>query len=83
MNRYVNPGVLSVWDARLERQFSEHLATIPAPLPPKRDPGVVDVTPDTLGDRATVAHIREWNRQRKLREATRIPSYPSKDGKEL
>jgi hypothetical protein len=38
--------------------------TIPADLPPERDPGVVDVTPETVADRATVTNIREQLRKR-------------------
>lgn len=70
MNRHIDPGAFSVWDDRLEAQFSKHLATIPTPVAPRTSPydperdAVIDVTPETLGDRAVVAHINTWKANR-------------------
>ena len=38
--------------------------TIPAPIPPERDPGVIDVSPETLADRQQVAQIRDYMAKR-------------------
>lgn len=36
-----------------------NLATIPAPVPPERDKGIVDVTEDTIADRDVVEQARK------------------------
>ena len=46
-------------DRVLGRNFNEMFATIPSPPPVEKDPGVIDVTPDTIADREMVAKIRE------------------------
>ena len=38
--------------------------TIPAPIPPERDPGLVDVTELTIADRKQVADIRDYMAKR-------------------
>lgn len=76
MNRHTDTGALSLWDAGMESQFLQNLATIPAPLDPAKDPGVIDVTPETLGERATVAHIREWQKNRDRNAPNCSPTPP-------
>lgn len=39
--------------------YLPNLATIPAPVPPERDPGVVDVNESTIADRDVVERARE------------------------
>lgn len=69
----------------LDRLFAQALAmteqpmklvTIPADLPPERDPGVIDVNEDTLADRATVSDIREALRKRDRNATPRAPQPP-------
>lgn len=45
--------------------------TIPADLPPEKDPGVVDVNEQTLADRATVSDIRDALEKRDRNETPR------------
>lgn len=39
-----------------------NLATIPAPVPPERNKGIVDVNEDTIADRDVVERAREYTR---------------------
>jgi len=39
--------------------YLPNLATIPAPVPPERDKGIVDVNEDTIADRDVVERARE------------------------
>lgn len=61
----------------LDRLFADSLAKIPTPESPmyyespdlgheaqERDTGVIDFNEVTAGDRATVANIREWKKNR-------------------
>lgn len=39
--------------------YLPNLVTIPAPVPPERDKGIVDVNENTIADRDVVAKARE------------------------
>lgn len=39
--------------------YLPNLATIPAPVPPERDKGIVDVNEDTVADRDVVERARK------------------------
>ena len=67
MTTYINTDALSLWD---EHIFRQHLGTIATPVAPRTSPhdpdadAVIDVTPETRGDRAVVAHINTWKANR-------------------